>query len=442
MNLLQKQLLIGEKYDTMVTDINGKRTTAMLLDFSVSNYKSIKEPIYFSAIATDDDTAEERLYHFRDLRVLPAAVIYGANGSGKSNFLNAINVVRQFVLDSIHISPEDVLSQHRHKLSGDDSESIYKIQFVKDNIRFAFGFTLKNSQVVEEYLYYFPDERAEQIFERDGESFTVGAPFEGRLDACKEVLKPNRLLLSCAANFSNVEPIAQAYNFFVNDIVIYHSSRHNDWMQYSLKQIHTNPEIKKAALAFLNAFQPGIKDIKTATREDHFPSEATLAAVFQDEFRARWAARRSEFLEATLVYDMFETDLLREESIGVRRLFEMLCPIIDVLHNGKILICDELEMSLHEALVRELADMFEKNEQKNFAQLIFTTHDTSLLDLSLFRRDQIWFTELMPETRATDLYSLVEFKDVRKDENIKIGYILGKYGAIPMLNAGLTKAVL
>ena len=134
------------------------------------------------------------------------------------------------------------------------------------------------------------------------------------------------------------------------------------------------------------------------------------------------------------MYDNFDTNLIGEESSGVKKLFALLCPLIDIIVNGKVLICDELESGLHEALVYGLLKMFMTTDSGNkFPQLFFTTHDTGLLNLDMFRRDQIWFTELK-EDRSTDLYSLSEIQNVRKDENIGKGYINGKYGAIPMLN--------
>ena len=105
----------------------------------------------------------------------------------------------------------------------------------------------------------------------------------------------------------------------------------------------------------------------------------------------------------------------------------------DILDTGKVLICDELENSLHESVISQVVQMFQTYAKEPFAQLIFTTHDTSLLDTDLFRRDQVWFTQLNQE-RATDLYSLVEIRNVRKTENLEKGYVSGKYGAIPMLN--------
>ena len=123
-------------------------------------------------------------------------------------------------------------------------------------------------------------------------------------------------------------------------------------------------------------------------------------------------------IEAKLVYDEFETDLMAEESTGIIKLFEIICPIIDIINTGKILVCDEIENSLHESIVYQIVKLFIEARKDQFAQLIFSTHDTSLLDSSLFRRDQIWFTQL-DEQRVTDLYSLVEIKNVRKTENLE-----------------------
>ncbi|MBW8383101.1 MAG: ATP-binding protein, partial [Youngiibacter sp.] len=125
---------------------------------------------------------------------------------------------------------------------------------------------------------------------------------------------------------------------------------------------------------------------------------------------------------------------IQEESDGVKKLFEILCPLIDIIINDKVLFWDELESSLHPCIVKEILRFFKFGISNSKSQLIFTTHDINLLDLSFFRRDQIWFTELDKSNRSSDLYSLNELKNVRKDENIQKGYISGKYGAIPCLS--------
>ncbi len=140
-------------------------------------------------------------------------------------------------------------------------------------------------------------------------------------------------------------------------------------------------------------------------------------------------------------YKSFETDLFHEESSGIKKLFAMLSPLVDIMVNGKVLICDELESSLHESLVYGLVKLFMDTKSDKFSQLLFSTHDTGLLNLDLFRRDQIWFTELRNNDRSTDLYSLAEIRNVRKEENFEKGYIDGKYGSIPMLNLDFANIV-
>lgn len=146
-------------------------------------------------------------------------------------------------------------------------------------------------------------------------------------------------------------------------------------------------------------------------------------------------------ITARVVYDRFDIDLMQEESPGIQKLFGILCPIIDIMTNGKVLICDELESSLHESLVFGLVKLFMNTQTDKFAQMIFTTHETGLLNLDLFRRDQIWFAEMRKDDRSTDLYSLAEIKNVRKEDNFGRGYISGKYGAIPMLNLNFADIV-
>ena len=136
--------------------------------------------------------------------------------------------------------------------------------------------------------------------------------------------------------------------------------------------------------------------------------------------------------EAYINYGLFSVNL-NEESKGIQKLFEVFGPIIDIILKDKVLIWDEMETSLHPRIVKEILRLIMYGKRDSKAQLIFSTHDTNLLDLNTFRRDQIWFTELNKD-RATDIYSLAELKNVRKDENISKGYMNGKYGAIPFIH--------
>ena len=436
----QNRLTKQNRCSTMMANSFEKEELAMLLEFSCSNHKSIKSPILFSTVASKDTANEDSLYMYGNTRVLRTAVIYGANGSGKSNFVDAIRFVKNLIINSVNLQPGQGILQNPHKLSGPDAESKYAIQFVTNGIRYAFGFTLKHLLVIDEYLYYFPSGRQVKIYERDETGFIAGNKFKNRFETCRDVLKPNRLLLSCAANFSNVDEIAKAFSFFRDELVIYRGLGTDNWMEYSMEQINTNPEMKKVVLSFLQNLGTGIKDIRVKIDKTNIQA-SDLPPFLADEFKAMLLSNPVNKIDAKVVYSTFETDLMTEESVGVRKLFEMLCPFIDIIIRGKVLVCDELEASLHESILHGLVTLFRQIKSEKFAQLIFTTHDTSILDLDLFRRDQVWFTEISQDSRTTELYSLAEIKNVRKGENVSKGYIMGKYGAIPMLNANLAQII-
>lgn len=405
----------------------------MLLEFACSNHKSIRSEVVFSAVAGTDTTYEDKIKVIDGTRVLKSAVVYGANGSGKSNFIDAISFVKNLVMGSILNPPGQGIRQMPHKLDGFDKDSTYRIQFITNDVRYVFGFTLKNMVVVDEYLYCFPNGRQTKVFERSSEMFTAGSKFRGRFNTCKDVLKPNRLLLSCAANFSSVEEVVAAYKFFSDELVIFGPVNENNWMNYSLYQISQNEKMKQAVLSFMKELGMGIKDIEVTIDQKQLES-SELPPFLSDEFKNMLLQKKVDAINAKVIYDSFETDLIQEESTGVRKLFGILCPLIDIMLNGKVLICDEIESSLHESLVYGLVKLFMSVKTEKFAQMIFTTYETGLLNLDVFRRDQIWFTELKAEDRSTDLYSLAEIRNVRKEDNFGRGYISGKYGAIPMLN--------
>lgn len=410
----------------------------MLLEFRCKNHKSIKDEVLFSLLASKDTFNSEYLYGYKDLKILKSSVVYGANGSGKSNFIDAIFFMKSLVTNSINLQPGMGIPYTPHKLNGVGSESFYSVQFIKNGVRFAYGFSIEQMLVKEEYLYYFPNGRQAKIFDRTGMTYEEGSKFKGRFNSCKDVLKPNRLMISCAANFTNITEIEDAFRFFSEDLVIYTNANQENWMQYSLYQFNSNPEIKNLALSFMRDIGVDIQDIKINIEESAF-SQSELPEFLSDEYKNKLRMTPLQKITASVVYPGFETDLFTEESTGIQKLFAFLCPFLDIISKGKILICDELETSLHESLLYTLLKTFLSLNGKEQSQIIFTTHDTSLLSLDLFRRDQIWLTELNSLNRSTELYSLAEIKSVRKDENYGKGYISGRYGAIPMLNENLAE---
>lgn len=430
------QVSLTKQWGEGMMSIKKIEVRKMLLEFSCSNHKSIKEEVKFSMIAGKDKTYEEYLKDFGNHRVLRSAVIYGANGSGKSNFLRAFSFMQELVTKSIYYQPGEKVWQVPHKLSTEETPSEYHIQFVKNDIRYAYGFSIKQNEVEEEYLYSFPKGKQVIIFERTKMSVQYGDKYKTTFNTVnkilKEILKENRLFLSCAASYSSIKEVEEVFLFFRNDIVVYNSTE-NNWEKYSAKLMQEDKQIRNLFLTILQALGADVKDIKV--RLEELPLSGLPISLYSLE--EQMLMQKKYIIDAKMVYDQFEVDL-EDESDGIQRLFEMICPIIDILKNGKILLCDEIESSLHETIIFQLVQFFQSYEIEKFAQLIFSTHNTSLLNMDLFRRDQIWFTQLNEE-RATDLYSLVEVKNVRKFENLEKGYVSGKYGGIPILNKDFFK---
>lgn len=407
----------------------------MLLQFSCENHKSIKKRITFSTIASKDTSYEEGLKAFGNVKVLRMAALYGANGSGKSNVINAIDFMRALVVNSINHQPGASVFQAPHKLADAEMPSSYDIQFVKNDVRYAYGFSVKNHFIDEEYLYYFPQKKQVKIFERKGLEIKPGDRYKTAFELSLNVLKDSRLFLSCAANYTNLKEIEDAFLFFKEDIVVYNPMM-NNWSEYSARLLQGNSQIKRIYIDILNALGTEVKDVKVKFETKKL-THADLPGEMPEFLKDMISSKESNFVEAKMVYNNFEINM-NEESAGIQKLFEIICPILDILMKGKVLICDEIETGLHEAVVKRILEIFQENKKDEFAQIIFSTHDTSLLSSVPFRRDQIWFTELDDE-RSTDLFSLAEIRNVRKDENLTKGYISGKYGAIPMLNSSFSK---
>ena len=382
----------------------------MLLEFSCSNFKSIKEKVTFSAIATDNIKNEKYLKKFDDFRVLHTSVIYGPNGAGKSNIFKGIGFMRDLVIKSRENRPGEVLKQPTHKMAH-DKKSEFNMQFIINDIRYAYGFVLKDNLVDEEYLYYFEDKNAVKVFEREEGELCLGEKFEKNkvlLEIIENEIGDNKLLLSCIGDKSDIFEINNAFLFFKEYLVIQNSDVKTE-RKNCIKVMMENEKMRELIISVFREFDSDLKDIKIESSGENLDDK---------DIRIKF------------VYDEFETDLYKEESTGINKLFDLVLPIVESFINGKVMIVDEIELNLHRNIAYKIISLFNTHLPNNSAQLIFTSHDISLLSLNLFRNDQIWFAQL-GKGRATELYSLVEIKNIRADENIAKGYIMGRYGAVP-----------
>ena len=400
----------------------------MLLEFSFSNHKSIKDEAAFSMIASVDNIRKEFLKTFAKHKVLPSIAIYGPNGSGKSNFINALEYVRALILNSANYKVDGGIPQYPHKANKKSAASTYDIQFTKDDIRYSYSFSILKNAVSEEHLCYYPLGKQVKIFDRKGSKVIPGDRFKTAFNISRSLLKDYNLLLSCAAVYSDVPEIDRAVEFFKEDLVIYNPQASN-WTERSVELMQNDSEIRSIFVEFLKSLGCGITDIDVKLDKAKInPSD--LPAEISEHYKALIAMKDVNKLEAKVIYGKLKIDLLTEESAGIKKLFEIMCPMIDALRTGKVFICDGLEKDLHEMVVRYIIKMFNQKEHEHFAQLIFTTNDISLLESGLFRRDQVWFTDI-DDKKTTKLYSLADIRNVRRKENLANGYMSGKYGGIP-----------
>ena len=382
----------------------------MLLEFSCSNFKSIKEKVTFSAIATDNIKNEKFLKKFDDFRILHTSVIYGPNGAGKSNLFKGIGFMRDLIIKSRENRPGEVLKQPTHKMA-QDKKSEFNMQYIINDIRYAYGFVLKDNLVDEEYLYYFEDKNAMNVFERKEGEVCLGEKFEENkvlLEIIDNEIGDNKLLLSCIGDKSDIFEINNAFLFFKEYLVIQNNDVKTE-RKNCIKVMMENEKMRELIISVFREFDSDIKDIKIENAGENLDDK---------DIRIKF------------VYDEFETDLYKEESTGINKLFDLVLPIVESFINGKVMIVDEIELNLHRNIAYKIISLFNTHLPNNSDQLIFTSHDISLLNLNLFRNDQIWFAQL-GKGRATELYSLVEIKNIRADENIAKGYIMGRYGAVP-----------
>ena len=401
----------------------------MILEYHCRNYRSIGEEVTFSLLAGGDDSLEKNTVYDEAVsrKILRSAVLYGGNGSGKSNFVESLGYLKSLVTNSLLLQPGDLLPFNPHKLL-ELENTMFKIHFTRGSNRFLYYVELNRKGIEKEYLYFYPNNRVSKVFEREGEKISIAKQFLASLaSVSRSGLKANRLFLSCAANATNVEAIVEAFKFFNNDLIIL--DKQENWLLYSAKSMENSSETRQSVLNFLR--RVGEKDlIGISAKVEEKSLEASQS--FDRRFLETFKPKPSNSSAIQLDYGLFSLDY-SESSEGIKKLIRLLPPFLDMMKEDRIFFVDEFESHLHPLLVSSLLGLFQE-ERGSKAQLVFTTHDTNLLSLETFRRDQIWFTD-MKKNHMSELFSLAEVRAVRKDENIARNYLLGKYRGIPMIDS-------
>lgn len=394
----------------------------MIIQFTIGNFLSFKEQstlsLAASALKDIQVSAEDILFNVGDagLTLMKSAVIYGANASGKSNFIKAFEFFKWYVINSskdIQAGERVDVESFRLNSETTNEPSYFEVIFCDEDNQYRYGFEADNAIVHSEWLYQKGNKkRAKEVelFYREREKFEIHSKFiVGREVAGKKMVRSNALLLSVAAQFN--DPTSVEIMGWLNDTTIISGS--NDEKMWNIAAIQLDDaKMKQRIVNFSRYADLGIENIEKV-------DNAIISTHIQYDDAG------NEIKSVTFPFR-------KNESEGTIKYFSLAYPIIDALDNGKRLIIDEFDSKMHPLLTCRIIALFNSKETnpKN-AQLIFTTHDTNLLGANIFRRDQIWFTQ-KDRYGATELYSLAEYK-VRNDASFEKDYLSGKYGAIPIL---------
>ncbi|UBB89955.1 ATP-binding protein [Candidatus Kaistella beijingensis] len=425
----------------------------MLIQFSVKNFRTFKEKATISLVASNyDKTTRESDNIFEDnifnLRVLKSAVIYGANASGKSKFMEALMFMKHFVITSSKDSQKgDKINIEPFRLSTETEHlpSEFEVIFTFENEMYRYGFEADNETIISEWLYHRPKTKEVELFYREFQDFETHARnFSKGNTVIKEgLVRDNALLISVAAQFNDAIAI-NVIDWFKQLKTI--SGLNEEGYQGFTMSKTESPVHKSKILNLLKAADLGIQDIKLQKLDiEQLPKD--MPKDLKERIIKTVREENAEFISDVITFhkkydankkntnETVRFSLDEDESSGTRKFFALTGPILDVIENGYTLVVDELDSKLHPNLVCKLVSLFNSKEiNKKNAQLIFNTHDTNLLSSGLFRRDQIWFAEKNKYGEAR-LYSLGDFKseNVRKTEAFEDNYIRGKYGAVPYL---------
>ncbi len=418
----------------------------MLVEFRIKNFRSLRDEQVLSLVASTDRTLRDTHTLPTGIKAAPAllrsAVLYGANASGKSTLIKALQFMRGVVVESATVvQPGHTFAVQPFRLDAESTAqpTEFEVTFLRNGVRYQYGFAMTAQRIVREHLLVYKAFKPQRWFERRFDSVTgkdrydFGPGLKGAKNLWEGATRPNALFLSMAVQL-NSEALRPVFDWFLNQLVIFNEqARLNP--QVSIQMLK-QPEGRKAICDFLAAADISIADIDVVTRK--VPGQA----VHFDLVAGKTEVRNEELEENQLRFHhvtdqgraVFE---LADESDGTRNLLFLAGPILDILGRGQTLVIDELDTSLHTLLVRELVRLFHRPEvNTGGAQLLFTTHDTSLLDAyGLFRRDQVWLVEKGHDQAAT-LVSLNEFSP-RKNEALERGYLMGRYGGVPFLNSSL-----
>ena len=425
----------------------------MLLNFAVTNYRSIKERQVFSLMAVEGLPHEDSLIHSKDgIPILPVALLFGANASGKSNILRAFGMMRQMVLDSVRLNPDDTLDGYEPFLLDEesrDNDTEFEAEFIADTgqyvkLHYRYGFSFSGKIISEEWLYRQKGNTDEvELFTRIGGKVQVNETEFPEGKGKEDTLNSNRLFLSLIAQLNGTQSKEIILWFNRGTFITATQTEQYITLTSALLKRKENPiedglsHYADIAQTFLSNIDVGItklsiEEVSVALPKD-VPEELKKILSKDEHTTLKVESTHNRYNKQGEIIgkEIFRTK--RNESEGTLKITELLGVIFITLLGGRLLVIDELDAKLHPLLTRAIVQLFTNPKiNPHGAQLVFTTHDTNQLHLDYVRRDEIWFTEKSP-VEATELYSHIEFKDFDPSMDITEQYVNGRYGAIPRI---------
>ena len=411
----------------------------MLIEFSVANYKSIRAEVTLSLIA--DRGREHRESNVVE-PVLPAeanpsplvrsAAIYGANAAGKTNLLEALGAMATMVRESGRGLDALPMVPFRFDPAFEERPSTMEAMIVVDGVRYQYGFEATAVAVVKEWLFAWPRGRVQAWYEREGDEYRFRDGLTGDREVWRRATRSDALFLSTAVGL-NSEQLRPVFEWFRRRLRVAGVGGWSPTFSFECCE----DERKAVVIDFLRSADFAISDL-TLTKEEFDPEMLPneMPSALRDQLRED--LKGSEVPTLRLTHETSEgvtRDLdLDDESDGTQKMFALAGPWLDALEHGYVFVLDELHDNLHPYLVRFLVDCFHDPRQNiKGAQLVFTTHETAILNQDVFRRDQIWFCE-RDQGLATTLYPLSDFRPRKGVVNLERAYLAGRFGALPFVS--------
>jgi uncharacterized protein len=431
-----------------------RKQSQMLIEFRVENFRSFKTEQVFTMVASSDTTLPENTFEtsaFPKNKLLTTAAIYGANASGKTNLIKALSFVEWFVTNSHRrdINAKIPVEPFLLDDTNANSPTTFELTFIHQSVRYQYGFVISSSKVIEEWLFAYPSSRVQRWFERkdpdqpgnfktEDNSWDFRSTLKGENRSIALQTRPNVLFLSKAAD-SNHKQLKQVYDWFDSCLDTYVDIQKLPPL-LTANMLKNNPALEQQVKNLLTIADLGISDFRVEEKElnlkdtslENLPDD--LRNFFQSDFfqnnaNKTWQITMAHHTNNPAIDKFFP---LQDESLGTERLFALAGIILTALEEGRVLVIDELDSSLHPMLVRYIVSLFHNpNMNPGGAQLIFNTHDVTLLESEFLRRDQIWLVE-KDNVNASHLYPLSDFKP-RKSEAFQKNYLQGRYGATPII---------